>query len=52
VGAEEQHGGFAVADVAFDPREGVQALTGEAFGEQGQEVGNAGAPGELVVGGV
>ena len=50
VGAQEQHGGFAVGDLAFDAGQGVEALAGEAFGQQGQEVGHGRAAGELVVG--
>src|SRR5205814_1852316 len=38
--------------VAFDLGQGGQALAGEAFGEQGQEVRDAAAHGELVVAGV
>ena len=52
MGAEKQHGGFAIADLAFDPCQRMQALAGEPLGEQRQEVGNAGAAGKLVVGGV
>ena len=36
----------------FDLGQGVEALPGEAFGEEGQEVGDGGMAGELVVGGV
>ena len=50
--AEEQHGGFGVGDLALHAGQGVQTLTGEAFGQQRQEVGDGGAAGELVVGGV
>ena len=52
VGAQEQHGGLAVGDLALDPGQRVEALTGEAFGQQRQEVGDGRAGGELVVGGV
>ena len=52
MGAQEQHGGLAVGDLALDPGQGVEALAGEPFGQQGQEVGDGCAPGELVVGGV
>jgi hypothetical protein len=49
VGAQEQHDRLAVAVMAFDAGEGVQALAGEAFGEQRQEVRHAGQVRELVV---
>ena len=52
VGAQEQHGGLGVGDLAFDPGQGGEALAGPAFGQQRQEVGNGGPAGELVVGGV
>ena len=52
VGAQEQHRGLAVADLAFHPGQGVQALAGEPFGEQRKEIGDRRAAGELVVGGV
>ena len=50
--AQEQHGRLAVVGQALDLGQGVQALPGEAFGEQRQEVGDGGPAGELVVGGV
>jgi hypothetical protein len=50
--AEEQHGGFAVIAQTFHLRQSLQALAGEAFGEQRQEVRDGGPAGELVVGGV
>ena len=52
VGAQEQHGGFAVMGQPFDLGQGVQALPGEAFGQQRQEVGDGGVGGELLVEGV
>jgi hypothetical protein len=39
VGAQEQHDGLAVAVVAFDPGEGLQALAGEAFAGSGRKFG-------------
>ena len=50
VGAQEQHGGFAVVVLAFDPGQRVEPLAGEPFGQQRQEVGHGRAAGELVVG--
>ena len=44
VGAQEQHGGLAVGDLAFDAGQGVKALAGEAFGQQRQEVGIVARP--------
>jgi hypothetical protein len=52
VHAEEQHGGPAVAAVAFDLGEGVEALAGEALGEEGEEGGDGGFAGELVEAGL
>jgi len=52
VRAQEQHGRSAVVGSTFDLGQGVEALSGEAFGEEGQEVGDGGMAGELVVGGV
>jgi hypothetical protein len=52
VGAKEQHRGFGVGDLAFHPGQGGESLAGEAFGQQRQEVGDGGAAGGLVVGGV
>ena len=52
MGAQEQHDRFAVAVFALHSGQGVQALAGEAFGEQRQEVRHAGQRGELVVAGV
>jgi hypothetical protein len=37
---------------AFDLRQGLQALPGEAFGQQRQEIRDGGPSGELVVRGV
>ena len=44
--------GLAVVVMSLDPGQGVQALPGEAFGQQRQEVGHGAAGGELVVAGV
>ncbi len=52
MGAQEQHGGFAGVGFALDFGQGLQALAGEAFGQQRQEVHHGCASGELVVGGV
>jgi hypothetical protein len=49
VHAEEQHDRRAVGADALDPGQGAQALAGEAFGHQRQEVGELGPVGELVV---
>ena len=52
VGAQEQHGGLGVGDLALDAGQGGEALACPAFGQQREEVGNGGTSGELVVGGV
>ena len=52
VGAQEQHGGLGVGDLALDTGQGGQSLVCPAFGEQRKEVGNGCPTGELVVGGV
>ena len=52
VRAQEQHGRPPVVGSALDLGQGVEALSREAFGEEGQEVGDGGMAGELVVGGV
>ena len=49
VHAEEQHGRETVVGLALDARERLEALAGEALGEDGQEVQRGGAVGELVV---
>ncbi|GLW10704.1 hypothetical protein Misp01_58320 [Microtetraspora sp. NBRC 13810] len=49
--AQEQHHGSPVV-VAFHAGQGVQALAGEALGEQRQVVGDLPVQGELVVAGV
>lgn len=49
--AQEQDDGPPVV-VAFHAGQGVQALAGEAFGEQRQVVGDRAVQGELVVAGV
>ena len=52
VGAQEQHGGLGVGDLAFDSCQGGESLACPAFGQQREEVGNGCPAGELVVGGV
>ncbi|MEU9883664.1 hypothetical protein [Streptomyces phaeochromogenes] len=49
VDAEEEHGGLAIGDVAFELRQGVQALAGEAFGQERLVFGDGSAADELVV---
>ena len=50
MGAQEQHGGLGVGDLAFHSRQGGEALACPPFGEQRKEVGNGCTTGELVVG--
>ena len=52
VGAQEQHGGLGVGDLALDAGQRGEPLAGPTFGQQRQEVGNRCPAGELVVGGV
>lgn len=47
VGAEEQHGGLAVVVESFDFGQRLQPLTTEAFGDEGEELGDGGVVGEL-----
>jgi hypothetical protein len=49
VHAEEQDHRSSVVDLAFHPSQGVEALPGEALGQQGKEVGHRGPAGELVI---
>ena len=52
VGAQEQHSRGPGQGFAFDAGKGAQALPGEPFGQQRQEVGDGSAAGELVVAGM
>jgi hypothetical protein len=49
---QEEHGRFAVSVVALDLGHGVEALEGESFGQERQEVGDGALTGELVIAGV
>ena len=51
VDAEEQHDGQAVVGLALDLGEGLEALAGEPFGHEREEVVELGSVGELVVAG-
>ena len=42
VDAEEQHGGLVGRSLSFDLGEGLEAVAGEAFGEDGSEGGDGG----------
>ena len=52
VDAEEQHDGYAVVAVTFDPCECREALPREPLASKGRKFGDRAARGELVVGGV
>jgi hypothetical protein len=51
VDAQEQHDRHPVVVLALDPGQSREALAGEALGHEGQEMGDLGPVGELVVAG-
>jgi len=51
VDAQEQHGGYAIVGPPLDHRQCLEPLAGEPFGHEGEEDGDRGPAGELVVAG-